>query len=275
MAVHFNESQADEWAEKGKIRLGGAYFEAIRAMEAEVLPRLDGLVFVSRFMRDRLFERIPALRATPHTVVPNFCSDVVTSPMRSPPPADLITIGTLEPRKNQGFLLRVLAQAASLGYQYSLDILGDGPDRDRLQRLARELGVEEQIRFHGYPPNAAQHLPGHRAYVHAATIENCPITLIEALSCGLPVFAPAVGGIPELIDDQIQGFHWPLDSPRVAAQQLIDCLENEPRHTRMAAAALERYKAELSAERLAGRLAGFLLDRSRLQDIFPADAARA
>jgi hypothetical protein len=62
MVVHFNVSQADEWLGKGMLREGDSVWRGIRKLEAQVLPKLDGLVFVSRFMRDVLMARIPAIR---------------------------------------------------------------------------------------------------------------------------------------------------------------------------------------------------------------------
>ena len=69
LVVHFNVSQADEWAGKSLISMDGAVAEAIRAFESDVIPRLDGLVFVSQFMRALLQARIPAIAALPYTVV--------------------------------------------------------------------------------------------------------------------------------------------------------------------------------------------------------------
>jgi glycosyltransferase involved in cell wall biosynthesis len=111
---------------------------------------------------------------------------------------DLVSIGTLEPRKNQAYLLRVLAAINAQGRAYTLSLVGQGPDRKQLKDLARELGVAHQVRFLGYRGKAAHLLAGYRAYVHAATMENLSVTVIEALASELPVFAAPVGGIPEI-----------------------------------------------------------------------------
>jgi glycosyltransferase involved in cell wall biosynthesis len=58
---------------------------------------------------------------------------------------------------------------------------------------------------------------GHQLYVHAALMESFPMTLIEALSHGLPLLAPAVGGIPEIFLDGQQGYFWPLDDLEAVA----------------------------------------------------------
>ena len=81
-----------------------------------------------------------------------------------------------------------------------------GPDRQRLQQLARDLGVLDQVHFMGFQPDAKRMLPRYRAYVHSALIENFPFVLVEAAAYGLPVLAAPVGGVPEVFEDGEQGF---------------------------------------------------------------------
>lgn len=251
MAVHFNVSQADEFADKGLITRDGALFRAIRQCEEWTLSRLDGIVYVSRFMRETLEKRIPVLAGIPSAVVPNFVP--ISVPARKlPEPADLITIGTLEPRKNQAFLLRVLAAARARGRSYSLTVVGDGPDLASLQSLAVELGLASMVRFVGFQHGAADWIAGHRAYCHAATMENFPMVLVEALARGVPVFAAPVGGIPEVFDDGVEGRYWSPDDPDEAAERLIESLESETIILTMRAAAKHRYESAY-APHIAGK----------------------
>lgn len=257
MAVHFNLSQALEWAEKGRIREKGLLSRGIQKLEGSVLPALDGIVFVSRFMRDNLEREIPGIRGVPSVVVPNF-----TMPLRpcsgDRPEGDLISVGTLEPRKNQGFLLRVLAAALLRGRRYTLTLIGDGPDRAHLEALAAELGVWEQVRFLGYRPDAATLLSGHRLYVHGAAVENLPMALIEALAAGLPIAAAPVGGIPEIFSDGVEGIYWRLSDLNDAAEAMISLLEDESRYHAAAKAAVERFRKCFSVDLAAVYLEDFL-----------------
>ncbi|QGN59153.1 glycosyltransferase [Nostocoides sp. HKS02] len=203
MVVHFNVSQADEWADKGELPRGGRTYASIRALEEDVLPRLDGLVYVSQFMRSVLEDRMPALRALPGIVIPN-CVAAIERPA-SEPVADLVTVGALEPRKNQGYLLEVLAAAAQRGHRYSLTVIGDGPDRGRLERQAARLGLTGQVSFAGYQADPRRLMAGHRLYCHTARMESFGIALVEAMSEGLPVLAAPVGGIPEVVRPGVEG----------------------------------------------------------------------
>lgn len=261
MVVHFNLSQADEWLGKGMLREGDRVWRGIRKLEAEVLPRLDGLVFVSRFMRESLLARIPDMGKVPYAVVPNFVDDP-GAPAPLPPEADLIAVGTLEARKNQSYLLDVLAAAREHGHRYTLTLVGDGPDRAVLEKKAHSLGLSEQVRFAGFVSNAAHWMARHRACIHAARMENLPITLIEAMAHGRPVVAPAVGGIPEVFDDGVEGMQLPLDQADEAANVLIAFLSDAESCERAGAAARNRFLERFDTRVAARTLFRFLTERN-------------
>lgn len=256
MAVHFNVSEAEEWVGKGLITRGGAAERAMLALDSDVLPRLDGLVFVSEYMRDQLTARIPQVAHVPQIVLPNFMSDPVTSSFATT--RDLINIGTLEPRKNQAYLLQILAAAYRQGRPLRLTLVGDGPDRAQLEQQSETLGISDLVHFAGYVRHGARLLDEHKAYIHTARMENLPFTLIEALAHGLPVFAPAVGGIPEIFRDGIEGRILPLDDPHTAAQKLIEWMAYPNRMAAAGIAARHRFLTHFQTSRVAARLTGFL-----------------
>lgn len=272
LAVHFNESQADEWADKGAFTRGSPAHRRIRDFEARWLPQVDALVFVSHYMQDRLCARHPACAALEQAVIPNFVS--------APPPAwagapagDLVSIGTLEPRKNQRYLLDIIAAARDQGRPLSLTIVGDGPDRPALTARVRELDIEAWVRFAGFQPHAASLVHGHRALVHVARIENLPLVILEAYACGRPVFAVPVGGIAEVLDEGVQGRHLPADDPAAAARILGLALGDTVTLARMGQAALERHGRSFGTEAVAARLEAFLLG-VRPRRLYPAPAPR-
>jgi glycosyltransferase involved in cell wall biosynthesis len=257
LVVHFNRSQADEWSEKGRIRPDGFLARRIRAMEAKVLPKLDGIVYVSRFMKGELERRLEALQSVKNAVIPNFCSTPRSG--KCEVAADIINVGTLEPRKNQAFLLQGLAHAHAAGHRYTLVLVGDGPDRSRLEQLAARLGIADAVRFAGAQPRAVDWMPSARLYAHAATVENLPVALIEAMASGVPIVAPAVGGIPDLIEDGRNGAFWNLTDPRAAGEILIRLLEDPPTLKALGEGARARFHAEFETAQVAARLERFIL----------------
>lgn len=262
MMVNYNVSQAEEWADKGKIVRGGRLHRWITDTERRVLPRLDGIVFASEFSRVEVTAGVPEVAAVPSVVVPNFVADATGAPEpRATVDADLITVGTLEPRKNQAHLLRVVAAARAQGHRYSLSVVGDGPDRPALERLAAALGIAPQVRFLGFRPEVRRLFPRHRAYVHAAHVENCPLAVIEAMAAGLPVFSAPAGGIPEMVRDGLEGVLWPADEPDVCARSLADVLDSPERAADMSRKARERFLRVYEAGAVAPTLERFLCDR--------------
>ncbi len=250
VVVHYNVSVADELVLKGEAVRHGPLWRHATDTERDTLPHADSVIFVSQFMRGVVLERLPQLAGVTHAVIPNFIAEPVAPAPRATYDADVIAIGTLEPRKNHAFLLRVLARARERGHRYTLTLVGNGPEQAPLARLANELGIADQVRFAGFRSNAASLIPRHRVLAHAALVENMPITLIEAMAAGRPILAPAVGGIAEVFADDTAGFHWPLDDVAAAAAMLVDVLSDAALYDRLAAAALERYRNGFDSDML-------------------------
>ena len=89
----------------------------------------------------------------------------------------------------------------------TLWIIGDGPERDSLRRLAQERGVSERVRFVGAVDQSAlpRYYSAADALVLASSREGWANVLLESLACGTPVAATAVGGTPEVIADAAAG----------------------------------------------------------------------
>ena len=258
LAVHFRISLANEWADKKQIKHDGIVFRAIRRVEREVIPQVDGLVYVSRWAQEALLSWLSEAAAVPSAVIGNF-----VAPLHAEDPGelrgDLVTIGNLDLVKNHRFMLDVLAHAKRAGRSFTLDIFGDGPCRKDLVRQARSLALEEQVHLHGFRPDVRDFLPGYRAYVHASYSESSSLAIMEAMSAGLPIVAGNTGPIAELCDDGVEARFWPLDDPARAAAVLIDLVDCEPARLRAAHAARERFHRDYDASVVGPELQSFLL----------------
>jgi glycosyltransferase involved in cell wall biosynthesis len=257
MVVHYNESEAEELVQRGVFARGSRSDRAMRRFEADLLPRLDGLVFVSEFMAKHVLTEIPAAAAVPRAIVPNFLFrndlGVATAPRR-----DCISVGGLLERKNHEYLLRVIAAARRQGHRYTLTIVGDGDQRPRLERLAGTLGIHDQVDFLGERFDVDRLLLDHRVYVHSALMENCPFVLIEAFRAGLPVVTSSVGGIPEVVGDDGSGRFWDLSDPDEGARVLIRFLEDHEELARSATRAAARFENRFDADVVGATLTSFL-----------------
>jgi len=258
MAVHFRISQADEWADKRQISRSGRTFRAIRIFEREVVPQVDALVYVSRWAQEALTAWLPQAASVPSIVNDNFVAPHATKP-RPEPVGDLVTVGNLEAIKNHRYLLQVLAEAKRAGFSYSLDVFGEGVEEQHLQQLTRSLGLEGQVRLHGFRTDVRDLLPAYRAYIHASYSESSSFAIIEAMAAGLPIVAGDTGPLPELFDEGVEGRFWPLDDPARGAAVLVGLMDDEAQRSNAAAAALARFRRDFDAEVLAPRLLSFLM----------------
>lgn len=258
MAVHFNISQADEWVDKGKISTDSWLYNQIRNIESEVISELDGIIYVSQFMRDTIEGSIPQSRTIPSVVLSPFVKAreyPETRLIRD----DLISIGTLEPRKNQTYLLYVLSEAKKQGYRYSLTLVGEGPSREKLEKLAASLDIKDQVIFAGFQPKASRLLPQFRVYAHSALLENRPVAILEAMACSLPILAAGTGGIPECFSDGNEGYYWSLSDPIDGAKKLIQLMESPTIYDSMRQASKDRFKTSFSQEVIASQILNFLV----------------
>lgn len=106
-------------------------------------------------------------------------------------------------------------------------IVGDGPERPRLEALARELGVAEHTRFLGARPHAA--MPGYLSSAEVAVLpsllEATSVAALEAMACELPVAASRVGGLPEIVDETVGALFEPAN-PVDLAQKVTALLRS-------------------------------------------------
>jgi len=169
----------------------------------------------------------------------------------------VLTVGRLDNMKGVAVLIEAAADLRRRGIDVSLTIVGDGPRRDYLQRLAERLGVGDHVAWPG-----AVGQDEIRDHYHAADVfclpsfaEGIPVVLMEAMSTGLPVIANRITGIPELIEHDVGGL---LVRPG-RLDQLVSALERLARdpdlRAAMGRAGREKVCSEFDSTRVGGALA--------------------
>jgi glycosyltransferase involved in cell wall biosynthesis len=118
-------------------------------------------------------------------------------------PVKLITVGRLVPWKRVDQVIEAVAHGDDVG----LIIVGDGPEREHLEKLAHELGLTDRVYFAGQRSKAEvlALMTTCDLFVLNSTYEGLPHVVLEAMNLGLPVVATAVGGTPELVKDGKNG----------------------------------------------------------------------
>ncbi len=133
----------------------------------------------------------------------------------------LVVPRRLFPKNGVEFFVRALPEIVA-GADVEAVVVGDGPERARLEALARELGVADRIDFLGARPHAEMPalLCSADMAVFPSLVEATSVAALECMACGLPVAASAVGGLPQIVDDAVGGLFPPADPGALAAKVL-------------------------------------------------------
>jgi len=143
-------------------------------------------------------------------------------------PFRIVTTGRLVEKKGIEYVIRALAQIAPKDSRLHYDIIGDGPMRAELQRLASEIGVSKLVQFHGALNSESVRvlLDQAHAFVLASVTakdgdqEGTPVSLLEAQAVGLPVISTRHSGIPEIVLDGQSGWLVPERDADALADRL-------------------------------------------------------
>lgn len=203
-----------------------------------LLKKTDRVTAVSQFVKHALIrnEGIPGKRIS---VVHNGIdpgpdpSDEGRAAARkrlniSPDRPVVMQVARFHPVKDHGSALR----AWSIVHQQMPDALlvfvGDGPDRDTLEDLARTLGLEDAVRFIGAVDNARQLIPAADLCMLTSLSEGLSVTLLEAMAAAKPIVATEVGGNPEVVANGKTGLLVPSGDIQAIAQAVLQLLPNAP-----------------------------------------------
>jgi len=118
----------------------------------------------------------------------------------------ILAVGRLNPEKRWDRFLRCIALVADRGLKFSVRLAGDGPLRKDLESQARQLGVDELVRFLGVREDIPALLRDSTFLLHTADAEGCPNVVMEAMGCGRAVVATDAGEVPYLVENGKTGF---------------------------------------------------------------------
>jgi glycosyltransferase involved in cell wall biosynthesis len=135
------------------------------------------------------------------------------------------TVARLAPVKRQDLLLELFRVVRTQVPDCHLILVGDGEERTRLESLAQEMGISDDVRFVGMQDKPADFLHLMSAFVLTSESEGMPLSLLEAWAVGLPVFVFAVGGLPELVKEGNTGYLATFGEVTVLAEKVIKHLK--------------------------------------------------
>jgi N-acetyl-alpha-D-glucosaminyl L-malate synthase BshA len=205
-----------------------------------VVERSDAVTVPSRALEQQTRENLGLPVERDLHVIPNFVDTAAFAPApgfapRRPP--RLVHNSNFRPLKRVEDVVRVFAAVHRARPDCELVLVGDGPERSRVERLVHELGLAPSVCFLGKQLRFVEKLQGARAFLLPSETESFGLAALEALSCGVPVVATRTGGLPEVVTDGVDGILLPVgdvDGMAAAALRLVD---DDALYAKMAAAA--------------------------------------
>ncbi|MCP1415226.1 glycosyltransferase family 4 protein [Paenarthrobacter sp. A20] len=205
--------------------------------------------------------------AGPIHVVPNGTMDIPQAVATRAPNPTIAVVSRLVPHKRLDLLLGQFAVAARRVPKLRLDIIGDGPERARLQQLAMDLGLDHAVTFHGYQPNNVRDELLSRAWLTASTSasEGWGCSVIEAAAWGVPCLALRVPGIRDSVVDGRTG--WLVETPRKFGTAMVEALTamREPDAAKDVSADCREWASCFTWDRSTRLLTGVLLEEEALR----------
>jgi len=229
-----------------------------RRVVAFSIEQSDGVTTVSRSLRNDTISALGVERAI--DVIPNFldCSEY----RRTPDPALraqlcpserydalVIHISNLRPVKRVGVALEVFRRIRDQ-VRARFIVVGDGPDREDVQRQASELALDDEVVFLGEQDDLAALLSISDLFLLPSIQESFGLAALEAMACGVPVVASKVGGLPEIIEDGVTGFVCAPDDVEGMAERGVRLLTDPDLHARVSANASSLVRAAYCTDRI-------------------------
>jgi glycosyltransferase involved in cell wall biosynthesis len=160
-------------------------------------------------------------------------------------------VGRLVPEKSYPVLLDAFAEVRERHAAARLVIVGEGPERARIERRIRARRLQPSVQLLGNRADVAGLLPGFDAFALASHIEGLPIAVVEAMMAGVPVVATRVAGTPELVRDGETGLLVPPGDAGALAQAIERCLDEPQAAAERAARAAREVEERFSPARYA------------------------
>jgi N-acetyl-alpha-D-glucosaminyl L-malate synthase BshA len=225
---------------------------AFQPLVALALKASDAVTAPTRFLADATAKHF-GLGPSVVDVIPNF----VDSNLFSPGLKVVNQRKTLVHNSNFRSIKRVQDAVAIFSsvrrfVDCDLVLIGDGPDKDAIEQLVEAYDLTPYVHFAGQQRNVIDLLQHAAVFLMPSELESFGLAALEAMSCGVPVVASAVGGLVELIQQGVTGFLHPVGDVEAMAVSTRRLLENPSLHASMSQAAradaISRWKPERAIE---------------------------
>ena len=169
------------------------------------------------------------------------------------PLAACITV--LRPQKSVDVFVKAAPRILARVPESRLAVIGNGDLRGELEQLAARVVADSRLRFFDFSPPMVRQLTDLEVFVLPSAWEAFPISLLEAMACGVPQVATDVGGTAEGIAHGETGLLCPPGDPAALADRVVELLGDPARRERMAAASRRRHHERFTSDRMVSETA--------------------
>ena len=210
------------------------------------IERSDAVTAVSTYLRDETYRAFGCVSCDLR-MIPNFVNLQEYRPGEptgrlglAPDGHKLIThVSNFREVKRVKDVVRVFARIQR-AMPATLVMIGDGPERVDAENEARELGVGPDVKFLGRLDSVASLLQASDLFVLPSQTESFGLAALEAMACGSPVVASRAGGLPEVVDDGVNGILEPVGSVEAMGRRAVELLRDPRRYGAMRDAAIAK-----------------------------------
>jgi glycosyltransferase involved in cell wall biosynthesis len=171
----------------------------------------------------------------------------------------LVCAARLVAAKGIDILIRAVSQVVRQGVPCKCIILGDGPLREELQQKVNFEGLWDHVLFEGFQQDVRSYLQAASAFILTSYLEGLPISILEAMACGLPCIVTNVGGSAEAVQNGVTGLIIPPGSVEAAADAILYLATNPDKRAEMARKAREVAAQSFDIEDRMGELRRVIL----------------
>jgi len=219
----------------------------------------DGVTAISSYLREKTIQEFHPER--PIEVIPNFVNCDVYMPLSDeqraqgraryaqPEEKILVHLSNFRPVKRTADVVRIFARVAQ-EIPARLLMIGDGPDRSAAEWIAHRKGIQDRVHFLGKQSTVSEILPLADLLLMPSEQESFGLVALEAMACRVPSIATNVGGIPELIEDGVNGRLFPVGDVAAMAAGAVELLRDPDRYQAMAEAARKTAQSRYCASKI-------------------------
>jgi len=170
------------------------------------------------------------------------------------------SMGRIFPVKDYSLMVEIAREISKETDKIRFELAGDGPDRAMIMRLIERYRLEKTFILRGFVENSDDFYQCLDIYLNTSLHEGIPMSILEAMSYEIPIIAPNIGGLKEMMNDGIEGYLVDGRDPKVFSNRCLHLYNNRSLGKSMGSSAREKVENDFSNDRMAREYYHLYLD---------------